>query len=50
VAPPVNPHPMTTQAKKGFHLLADKLTLLATSLPPLSPVPASIHATLADLS
>jgi hypothetical protein len=41
---------MTTWAKRGFWLPADKLTLLATSLSPLSLVPTSIHAALADPS
>jgi hypothetical protein len=38
MAPPANPHPMTTQAKRGFQLPADKLTLLATSSSLLSPL------------
>jgi hypothetical protein len=50
VAPPVNPNPMTTRAKQGIQLPADKLTLSATSSSPLSPVPTSIYATLADPS
>jgi hypothetical protein len=50
VAPPVNPHPMTTQVKQCFHLLADKLTLSATLSPPLSLLLASVCATLADPS
>jgi hypothetical protein len=50
VAPLVNPHPMTTQVKQCFHLLADKLTLSATLSPPLSLLLASVCATLADPS
>jgi hypothetical protein len=45
VAPPVNPHPMTTWAKRGFRLPADRLTLLT-----LSSVPYSICAALVDLN
>jgi hypothetical protein len=41
---------MTTQAKQGFRLPADKLTLSATSSSPLSPVPTSVRAALTDLS
>jgi hypothetical protein len=41
---------MTTQAKQGFRLSADKLTLSATSSSPLSPVPTSVRAALTDLS
>jgi hypothetical protein len=48
VAPPVNPHSMTTWAKRSFRLLADKLTLSATLASTLSPVPSSIRATLVD--
>jgi hypothetical protein len=48
--PPVNPHLMTTQAKRGFRLPADKLTLLVTSSSPLSSGPTSIHTALADPS
>jgi hypothetical protein len=48
VAPPVNPHPMTTRVKRGFRLLADRLTLSATSASTLSPVPSSVRATLID--
>jgi hypothetical protein len=50
VAPPINPHPMTTRVKRGFRLPADKLTLSATSLLPLSLMPTSVRATLADPS
>jgi hypothetical protein len=50
VAPSVNPHPMTTWVKQGFQPLTDKLTLLATSSSPLSPVPTSIRAALTDPS
>jgi hypothetical protein len=49
VAPP-DPQPMTMQAKWGFRLPADKLTLSATSSLLLSPVPTSVRAVLADLS
>jgi hypothetical protein len=48
MAPSVNPHPMTTWAKRGFRLPIDILTLLATSAPTLSTVPSFVHATLAD--
>jgi hypothetical protein len=50
VAPPINPHLMTTWAKWGFWLWTDKLTLLSTSSSSLSPVPTSVHATLTDPS
>jgi hypothetical protein len=50
VSPPINPHSMTTQAKRGFQLPADKLTLSTTSSSLLSPVPTSVHAALTDLS
>jgi hypothetical protein len=50
VAPLVNPHPMTTQAKRSFRLLANRLTLSTTSASTLSPVPSSIHAALIDLN
>jgi hypothetical protein len=50
VAPPVNPHPMTTWVKRGFRLPADKLTLPVTSSSPLSPVPTSLCAALIDPS
>jgi hypothetical protein len=50
VAPPVNPHLMTTWVKRGFRLPADKLMLSATSSSPLSPVPTSIRAALTDPS
>jgi hypothetical protein len=39
---------MTTRAKRGFRLLADRLTLSATLTSTLSPVPSSIRATLVD--
>jgi uncharacterized membrane protein len=48
VAPPVNPHLMTTRAKRGFRLLADRLTLSATSTSTLSPVPSSVRTALVD--
>jgi hypothetical protein len=50
VAPSINLHPMTTRAKRGFRLSIDRLTLLATSAPTLSPVPSSVHAGLAALN
>jgi hypothetical protein len=50
VAPLVNPHSMTMRAKRDFQLSADKLTLSATSLSPLSLVPTSVRTTLADPS
>jgi hypothetical protein len=50
VAPLVNPHPMTTQAKQGFWLPIDKLTLSATSSSPLCLVPTSICPALTDPS
>jgi hypothetical protein len=50
VAHPVNPHPMTTWAKQGVWLPTDKLTLSAISSSPLSPVPTSVRAALADSS
>jgi hypothetical protein len=39
---------MTTQAKRGFRLLTDRLTLSATSALTLSPVPSSVCAALVD--
>jgi hypothetical protein len=48
VAPPVNPHPMTTRVKRGFRLLTDRLTLSATTVSTLSPVPSSVRAALID--
>jgi hypothetical protein len=48
MAPPVNPHLMTTRVKRGFRLPADRLTLSATSASTLSPVPSSVRATLVD--
>jgi uncharacterized membrane protein len=48
VAPPVNPHSMTTRAKQGFRLLTDRLTLSATLASTLSPVPSPVRATLVD--
>jgi hypothetical protein len=48
VAPPVNPHPMTTRAKWGFWLPTDRLTLLATLASTLSLVPSSVRAALVD--
>jgi hypothetical protein len=50
VAPLVNPYPMTTWAKRGFWIPADKLSLSATSSSTLSPVPTSIRAALTDPS
>jgi hypothetical protein len=50
MAPQVNPHPMTTRAKRGFWLPVDKLTLSGTPSSPLSLVPISVRATLADPS
>jgi hypothetical protein len=50
MAPPLNPHPMTMRAKWGFGLSADKLTLSATSSPPLSPMPTSVHIAFANSS
>jgi hypothetical protein len=50
VAPLINPHPMTTRAKRGFRLSVDKLMLSATSSSSLSPVPTSVHAALTDPS
>jgi hypothetical protein len=50
MAPPVNPHPMTTRAKRGFRLSADKRTLSATSSLPLSLVPTSVRSALTDPS
>jgi hypothetical protein len=41
---------MTTRVKWAFRLLADKLTLSATSSSPLSLMPTSVCATLIDLS
>jgi hypothetical protein len=48
VAPPINPHPMTTWAKRGFRLPIDRLTLSATSASTLLPVPSSVRAALID--
>jgi hypothetical protein len=50
VAPPVNPHPMTTRVKREFRLSVNKLTLSATSSSSLSPMPTSVRATLVDPS
>jgi hypothetical protein len=50
VAPLVNPHLMTTQAKRSFRLLANRLTLPTTSASTLSPVPSSVRAALIDLN
>jgi hypothetical protein len=41
---------MTTRAKRGFWLPVDKLTLSGTPSSPLSLVPISVRATLADPS
>jgi hypothetical protein len=41
---------MTTWVKQGFWLSIDKLTLSATSSSPLSPMPTSVRAALADPS
>jgi hypothetical protein len=50
VTPSVNPYFMTRRAKRGFRLLASRLTLSATSSSPLSPVPTSIRTALIDSS
>jgi hypothetical protein len=50
MAPPVNPHPMTTWAKQGFWLSINKLTLSAISSSSLSLVPTFIRAIPADPS
>jgi hypothetical protein len=50
MTPPVNPHLMTTWAKRVFRLPADSLTLSATSSSPLSPVLTFIWAVLTDQS
>jgi hypothetical protein len=39
---------MTTRAKRGFRLLADRLTMSATSASTLSPVPSSVRTALVD--
>jgi uncharacterized membrane protein len=39
---------MTTRAKRGFRLLANRLTLSATSASTLSPVPSSVRVALID--
>jgi hypothetical protein len=39
---------MTTRAKRGFRLPADRLTLSTTSASTLSPVPSSVRAALVD--
>jgi hypothetical protein len=39
---------MTTRAKWGFWLPADRLTLSATSASTLSPVPSSVRVALVD--
>jgi hypothetical protein len=39
---------MTTRANRAFQLLTDRLTLSATLVSALSPVPPSVCATLAD--
>jgi hypothetical protein len=41
---------MTTRAKRVFRFPTDRLTLSATSVLTLSPVPSSIRATLVDPS
>jgi hypothetical protein len=48
VAPPVNPHSMTTREKWGFRLPVNTLTLSATSASTLSLVPSSVYATIVD--
>jgi hypothetical protein len=48
VAPLVNPYPITTRAKRGFWLPADRLTLSATSASTLSPVSSSVRVALID--
>jgi hypothetical protein len=50
VAHLVNPHLMTTRTKRGFRLLANKLTLLATSSLPLSLVSTSVRVAPANPS
>jgi hypothetical protein len=50
VAPPVNPHLMTTWVKCGFRIPADKLSQSATLSSTLSPVPTSVRAALIDPS
>jgi hypothetical protein len=48
VAPPINPHLMTTWGKRGFQLPADRLTLSVTSASTLSPMPSSACVALVD--
>jgi hypothetical protein len=48
VAPPINNHSMTMRVKRGFWLSTDRLTLSATSVPTLSPMPSSVRAALVD--
>jgi hypothetical protein len=49
VVPLINPHPIT-RLKRGFRLLADILTLSATSASTVLPVPSSVRAALIDLN
>jgi hypothetical protein len=48
VDPPVNPHSMTTWVKQGFWLLADRLTLSATSASTLLSMPSSVCTALVN--
>jgi hypothetical protein len=48
MAPKVDPHLMTTWAKRGFWLPADKLMFSSNSSLLLSSVPTSFHVALAD--
>jgi hypothetical protein len=48
VAPLVNPQLVTTRGKWGFWLPVDTLTLLATLVSILFPVPSSVRAALID--
>jgi hypothetical protein len=49
VTPPVNPHRMVTRAKEGFRMPREPLVLAATTTAtPLSLIPTSVRATLAD--
>jgi hypothetical protein len=43
VSPPVNSHLMTMWVKRGFRMLANMLSLSATSSSTLSPVPTSVR-------
>jgi hypothetical protein len=48
VAPLINPHPMTTRAKRGFQLPAERLTQSASSTSTLLLMPSSVRAALVD--